>query len=310
MLSWLNELDRVLRGEVTKLSALRDGTVPVRLRAIGSMIIILGLLYGVCMGCFGVLRIQELSPEELYSIQLGQTKYSIPIQLVATTLKVPLLFLLTLLITFPSLYVFNALVGSRLYVAAVLRLLIAALAVNLAVLTSLGPIVAFFSICTSSYPFIVLLNVVVFGVAGLLGLVFLLQTLHRLTIGGPDAVPQHPPVGNAESMDNGGPPLGKSGQTSEHANADSPAEPMSAEVVGLPRKEPGALEKLEGHVLAKHVRTVFKVWVLIFGLVGAQMGWVLRPFIGDPRLRFSWFRERESNFFEAVFDSIRQLFLG
>ncbi|MCY2952941.1 MAG: hypothetical protein NTU53_13345 [Planctomycetota bacterium] len=53
--------------------------------------------------------------------------------MIATTFKVPLLFFLTLLITFPSLYVFNALVGSRLLIRSVLRLLVASLAVILAV---------------------------------------------------------------------------------------------------------------------------------------------------------------------------------
>ena len=57
----------------------------------------------------------------------------------------------------------------------------ASLAVNLAVLASLGPIVMFFSLSTKSYAFIQLLNVVMFSVAGVLGLIFLLQTLHRLT---------------------------------------------------------------------------------------------------------------------------------
>ena len=53
--------------------------------------------------------------------------------------------LLTLLITFPSLYVFNALVGSRLLIGAMLKLLIAAMAVMLMVLASFGPIVGFFA---------------------------------------------------------------------------------------------------------------------------------------------------------------------
>ena len=53
-------------------------------------------------------------------------------------------------------------------------------------------------------------------------------------------------------------------------------------------------------MLGKHVKTVFKLWVIVFALVGAQMGWVLRPFIGNPNLPFTWFRGRESNFFQAV----------
>ena len=97
-------------------------------------------------------------------------------------LKVPALFFLTLIVTLPSLYVFNALVGSRLTLSTVIRLLVAALGVMLAVLASLGPIVAFFSVSTTSYPFMVLLNVVVFAASGFLGLAFLLQTLHRLSL--------------------------------------------------------------------------------------------------------------------------------
>jgi hypothetical protein len=30
------------------------------------------------------------------------------------------------------------------------------------------------------------------------------------------------------------------------------------------------------------------------------MSWVLRPFIGDPSMPFTWLRERDSSFFIAV----------
>src|SRR3712207_6474413 len=91
------------------------------------------------------------------------------LQMLASAAKVPMLFFLTLLVTFPSLYVFNALVGSRLAFATVTRLLLAAVAVTMAVLASFGTIVVFFSLCTTSYPFMVLLNVAMFAAAGLLG---------------------------------------------------------------------------------------------------------------------------------------------
>jgi len=78
--------------------------------------------------------------------------------------------------------VFNALVGSRLPADKLIKLIVAAMAVNLALLASFGTIVAFFSFTTESYPFMVLLKVAVFAVSGLLGLSFLLQTLRQLTI--------------------------------------------------------------------------------------------------------------------------------
>ena len=59
----------------------------------------------------------------------------------------------------------SALAGSPLNLAAAMRLLIAALAVMLATLASIGPIVCFFSFTTTSYPFMVLLNVLVFALA-------------------------------------------------------------------------------------------------------------------------------------------------
>jgi len=93
------------------------------------------------------------------------------LQVLSTMLKVPVLFFLTLAVTFPSLYVFNALVGSRLSILSVLRLLVILLTVMLTVLASLGPIVAFFSASTTSYPFMLLLNVAIFALSGFLGTV-------------------------------------------------------------------------------------------------------------------------------------------
>jgi hypothetical protein len=244
------------------------------------------MAYGICMGCFAVFHRPELA--EGFA------------QLLATAVKVPTLFLLTLVVTFPSLYVFNALVGTRLTLRAMLRLLVASLAVNLAVLASLGPIVAFFSITTTTagYGFMVLLNVLVFALSGTLGLTFLLQTLHRLSIARRWPTPLLSPTPGPGAPEGLNPP---SVPSPPGPNVDPPVE---AEMV----HEPGALDRTEGYVLGRHVRKVFGCWVLVFGLVGAQMGWVLRPFVGSPAAPFRWFRERESSFFEAVLETIRNLF--
>ena len=54
-------------------------------------------------------------------------------------------------------------------------------------------------------------------------------------------------------------------------------------------------------------RKTFRVWLVIYALVGAQMGWVLRPFIGAPHLPFELFRARESNIFVDVLHTLREL---
>jgi hypothetical protein len=241
-------------------------------------------------------------------------------QLLASTVKVPLLFLLTLLVTFPSLYVFNALVGSRLKFGAVLRLLIVDLTVTLAVLASLGPIVGFFGLTTTSYLFVSLLNVVAFAVAGSLGMIFLLQTLNRLvwsqTTPRPRALPPSLPERASEVATSG------AATGAETAPDDGPPEiasPLIDEAIaalapgstkpGSPFA-PSPLDALPGHPLERHVKAVFHCWAVIFALVGAQMGWVLRPFVGSPDLPFSWFRPRQSNFFESVTRTIWGLFFG
>ena len=212
--------------------------------------------------------------------------YEALMQTFASMLKVPILFLLTLIVTFPSLYVFNALVGSQLRLVPVFKLLIASLAVNLSVLASLGPIVAFFSVSTPNYHFIVLLNVVVFAVAGGLGLAFLVQTLNRLTV----AQSEDSPAAIAPAIP------GAPDRTHGH---DEPK-----------RKITGPLQPLDGIGLGRSVRRVFAIWIVVFGLVGAQMGWVLRPFIGSPEKPFAWFRPRDSNFFEAVGHSLWSFLTG
>ena len=55
-------------------------------------------------------------------------------------------------------------------------------------------------------------------------------------------------------------------------------------------------------------KTIFRVWLVVYGVVGAQMAWVLRPFIGSPDLPFEVFRQRESNVLENLLRTIAELF--
>ncbi len=174
MLKWFKQLDAILRGDATRMSSLTEGKLEIPLAGLSTVIALLAVLYGLCMGSFNLLHPLD-AEAKLQS-------YDMYMQMIASGVKFPLLFFLTLLVTFPSLYVFNALIGSRLSVVSAFRLLIASMGVMLAVLASLGPIVVFFSLSTTSYPFMKLLNVGMCGVAGVLGLAFLLRTLHRLVL--------------------------------------------------------------------------------------------------------------------------------
>src|SRR6185436_4429538 len=111
MRTWLRVLDQLLRGESTNLAALRQGKFDVPLGALMTAIIVLGVVAGMGMGSYALLR---------------PGTRSFP-QFLASAIKMPALFLLTLVVTFPSLYVFNALIGSRLSVLSILRMIVAAI---------------------------------------------------------------------------------------------------------------------------------------------------------------------------------------
>ena len=266
------DLDRLLRGEATRLGALERGRIEIDQAKLPWIIIGMGVLYGACMGSFALAN----TPDK--SIAFFQT--------IASMGKVPILFFATLLVTFPSLYVFNALVGSRLTLVSVWRLLLSGLAVMMTVLSSLGPIVAFFSISTTNYPFMLLLNVTVFGLSGFLGLKFLLGTLQRLTV---VLYERTTPTTDAQ----------------QQAELDEVLLSLDAATASalpaIDEQKQGALDRVEARAMAANVRQVFMLWMIAFGLVGSQMAWVLRPFISDPqRTEFVLFAQRESNFFAAV----------
>ncbi|MDA1275727.1 MAG: actin-binding WH2 domain-containing protein [Verrucomicrobia bacterium] len=61
----------------------------------------------------------------------------------------------------------------------------------------------------------------------------------------------------------------------------------------------------------KQAIKILQVWILVFGLVGTQMAWSLRPFVGSPELTFQLFRaDQEGNFYKAVANSVKNLTLG
>ena len=99
----LRALDRILRGEATQPQLLVRGDFDLPVPSLSFVIALLGMLYGACMGLSSLIARWGTPTRFMGYEQIG-----------ASMAKVPLLFFLTLVITFPSLYVFNALVGSRL----------------------------------------------------------------------------------------------------------------------------------------------------------------------------------------------------
>lgn len=111
----------------------------------------------------------------LYGAVMGST-HSLW-QALSSAVKLPLLFLATLAICAPTLYFFNLIFGSNHSLSQNVALMLTAITVTAVVLLSFAPIVLFFLLSSSHYQFFKLLNVGVFTVAGIVGVLFLAQGL-------------------------------------------------------------------------------------------------------------------------------------
>lgn len=168
-----------------------------------------------------------------------------PLQVISSAIKLPALYLLTLLICLPTLFFFNVLFGSRQSIAQHFAYLMTAASVIAVLLFSFAPVTLFFLIINSGYSFFLLINVVIFAITGLLGVSFLYQVMRP-----------------------------------SEDDADSSARTRDA---------------------------ILRFWLFLYGFVGSQLGWTLRPFFGAPTEPFQLFREREGNFFIAVFQALVNL---
>lgn len=120
-----------------------------------ALLVVFGLFYGAVMGSFGgVTGRRALQP--LYS-----------------GLKVPLLLLVTFVLSLPSFFVLNTIVGVRDDFPVVLRGLVATQAALTVVLASLAPLTAFWYASSDDYQQALLFNAVTFGVASVAAQVLL-----------------------------------------------------------------------------------------------------------------------------------------
>ena len=263
MAQLLAAADGLLRGRWRAKEELGAGRISLSAGLLTAIALAAGAAYGSAMGLYGLLR-------------PGHATWK---QVLADSVKVPLLFLLTLAVAFPSLYAFSALANSKLRFLDTLKLLLIAVAVNLVLLASFAPVTAFFTVSTNSYPFMVLLNCAFFALSGLIGLGVLRRSLREVYAG------------------------------DQPARCPDPA-PPGADLATIRRADEARAEWARVRSERHRPERIFVAWFAIYGLVGAQMGWILRPFIGSPGLDFQLFRPREGSFFEGFFTALGKFLLG
>lgn len=180
----------------------------------------------------------------LYGAIIG-SYHSLP-QVASSAIKLPALYLITLVICLPTLYIFNALFGSKQTIGQHFTYLLTAVSVIAILLCGFAPVTLFFLITVNDYSFFLLLNVAIFGLTGIIGVTFLYQVMKPIS-------------------DN------------------------------------------DGDQGAKVRKNILRFWLVLYGFVGSQLGWTLRPFLGSQG-QFELFRPREGSFFSGVWNALLSLF--
>ena len=117
----------------------------------------------------------------LYGIVLGSSNSWL--QAGMSAIKLPALFLVTLLICLPTLYFFNLLYGSQLTFAQTATLMMAAVTITGALALAFASISLFFWLTVQDYEFFVLLNVGILAITAWWGLSFLRQGVRHVQQG-------------------------------------------------------------------------------------------------------------------------------
>ena len=227
------------------------------------------------------------------------------LQALVSTVKLPLLFLATLAICLPTLYLFNLVFGARLSVLQACALIMVAITVTAVLTLAFAPISLFFLITARSYAFFKLLNVAILALTALVGLRFLtsgMRALNEQVVGESMLSNQvvvtadvsqrelvSATVGGAADPAARPPTNGDAGTARQNQNAAKAKAP-----------QPAAGERPASMIL-------LYIWILLFGFVGTQLAWTLRPFFGDPGKPFELFRDIGGTFYSDILSTLGSL---
>ena len=239
------------------------------------------------------------------------------LQALVSTVKLPMLFLVTLAICLPTLYLFNLVFGARLSVLQACALIMVAITVTAVLTFAFAPISLFFLITARSYAFFKLLNVAILALTALIGLRFLTSGMRALNAHVVvEAMRTHQVVAAAPLPERelvSATVGGAAGPvTQPPTNGDAPTAPQNQNPNPnrLPKPAPDAAkarapQPAPGDRPASMV--LLYIWILLFGFVGTQLAWTLRPFFGSPGKPFELFRDIDGTFYADILSTLVSL---
>ncbi len=246
-------------------------------------------------------------------------------QALSSAVKLPLLFLATLAICLPTLYLFNLLFGARLSMMQAVTLIMVSITVTAVLTLAFAPISLFFLISAENYSFFKLLNVAILVLASVVGLRFLTSGMARLNehqevrAAEPTAEAEAAALATAEAAevaaDERALAVVGAGAAAAEPNGGAASTVLpQAPAVQVPQQS-SARPATPGWTYVRSNQrpasmTLLYIWIALFGFVGTQLGWTLRPFFGSPGAPFAIFRDIEGTFYGDIFATIGRLFGG
>lgn len=125
--------------------------------------LILKQIFTICL--FGI----------FYGLIMGS--YHSLMQAIVSGLKIMVLFITSILICFPSLFVIQQVLGSKMNVRQMLQIILSGLVLSTTIILSFSPIIIFFMITGNNYHFLQLLHVAVFIFSGVFGMKTMIDAL-------------------------------------------------------------------------------------------------------------------------------------
>jgi hypothetical protein len=237
-------------------------------------------------------------------------------QAASSAVKLPLLFLATLAICLPTLYLFNLIFGARLSMMQAVTLIMTCITVISVLSLAFAPISLFFLITADNYAFFKLLNVAILVLAALVGLRFLTSGMARLNeYQELVALQAEKEAAEAEAAKLAvAEAIAAAPEESEVARVEGNGSGMVAvlpkaptgytQVAAFPRPTAPTAQYRPTSM------TLLYIWIALFGFVGTQLAWTLRPFFGSPSEPFEIFRNIDGTFYEDIFRTIGHLVGG
>jgi hypothetical protein len=240
----------------------------------------------------------------IYGAVLGSSHSAL--QAGSSAIKLPLLFLATLAICLPTLYLFNLIFGARLTMMQAVVLIMVCITVIAVLALAFAPISLFFLISADNYEFFKLLNVSILVLAAVVGMRFLTSGMHALNHHQEAIAVERIQAAEAEQA-----AIAAAQAELAQVPAQAPAEPNGAVAVAVLKPVQLGARFSEPESLPQYrpaSMTLLYIWIALFGFVGTQLAWTLRPFFGSPNEPFEPFRHLEGTFYADIFRTIGELF--